>query len=177
MKPETLEALLLDRALGELPPETGELLDAYLAQNPAAADRAESYRATTALARQALAAGAPCRAATSAPSARVSPCPWRGVPSWTELSRLAACVALGGVIGWLVPRGGPAEAGSVPSVTAAPVAMVSGALDAASSSKPFWSVGALAGRIDQRATDELADRPYRLRWDSPARMPRWEEKP
>ena len=34
MKPESLQALLIDRELGELPPETAELLDAWLAGHP-----------------------------------------------------------------------------------------------------------------------------------------------
>lgn len=37
MKPESLHALLTDRELGELSPEAGELLDAWLAEHPGAA--------------------------------------------------------------------------------------------------------------------------------------------
>ena len=55
MKTETLEFLLIDRAMRELPPATAELLDEYLAQNPAAARSAEPVFATLELARQAVA--------------------------------------------------------------------------------------------------------------------------
>lgn len=42
MKTETLQALLLDRELGELSPEVAELLEAYLAEHPAALGESEA---------------------------------------------------------------------------------------------------------------------------------------
>ena len=46
MKPESLHALLIDRELGELPPETVELLEAWLAEHPESAAAAPSIRRT-----------------------------------------------------------------------------------------------------------------------------------
>lgn len=44
MKLESLDALIIDRSLGELPEEVCELLDAYLSGNPEAAEEAEFLR-------------------------------------------------------------------------------------------------------------------------------------
>jgi hypothetical protein len=41
MNPQSFHALIIDRQLGELSPEAGELLDLHLAQNPAAQSEAE----------------------------------------------------------------------------------------------------------------------------------------
>src|SRR5436190_3770367 len=41
MNPQSFHALIIDRQLGELSPEAGELLDLHLAQNPAARSEAE----------------------------------------------------------------------------------------------------------------------------------------
>lgn len=46
MKPESLNALLLDRELGELTPEAAELLDAWLAEHPESAAVVPSIRRT-----------------------------------------------------------------------------------------------------------------------------------
>ncbi|MDF1824810.1 MAG: hypothetical protein P1U68_09220 [Verrucomicrobiales bacterium] len=44
MKPESLDALMIDHALGELPREVAELLDAYLLENPEESSRASLLR-------------------------------------------------------------------------------------------------------------------------------------
>ncbi len=46
MKPESLQALLIDRELNELPAEAAELLDAWLAEHPEAAAAAPPIRRT-----------------------------------------------------------------------------------------------------------------------------------
>lgn len=53
MKSETLRALLVDNELGELAPDTKELLEAYLAAVPAARAESESTRQTLSIAREA----------------------------------------------------------------------------------------------------------------------------
>src|SRR5512140_2765872 len=53
MKPELLQSLLLDRALGELSPEATALLDEYLACHPDAARCASELDDTLAAARAA----------------------------------------------------------------------------------------------------------------------------
>ena len=54
MNKETLDALLIDRALGALPPDTEALLAAYLAQNPAAAVDLEQTLEVVGIARDTL---------------------------------------------------------------------------------------------------------------------------
>ena len=46
MKPESLNALLIDRELGELPPETVELLEAWLVEHPDSAAAVPPLRRT-----------------------------------------------------------------------------------------------------------------------------------
>lgn len=46
MKPQSLQALLIDRELGELPPDTVELLDAWLAEHPESATGIPPLRRT-----------------------------------------------------------------------------------------------------------------------------------
>jgi len=58
MKTETLEALLIDRALGHLTPEMDELLGEHLAANPATARLAAELQETVTLAAAARSAGA-----------------------------------------------------------------------------------------------------------------------
>jgi hypothetical protein len=122
MKNETLELLLLDRALGQLAPETAELVEEYLAQNPAAAVHATALSDTVGLARTTV------RRDDAGPGrpeadgwARVSRAErWRTVAAqgW----KLAACVAVGIAVGWAahrpVPETGPVVAWVQPPVHA-----------------------------------------------------------
>jgi hypothetical protein len=138
MKPEMLETLLLDRALSELSPEVSALLDAHLAQNSAAARRAAEISATLQLARAAVVArvAAPSRALDLARLQREH----RGIHSTarrTEIFRLAACLALGLVLGWLarpsrdVVKRAPAVAALAPARATDPATQ-------------FWSVAHFA---------------------------------
>lgn len=178
MKDTTLETLLLDRALGELSPEVAELLDEYLTQNPDAARQAGAVCATAQLAREAVALP---RAASVPPLANAR---WRQaarVQRWrrwrNEALRLAAAVALGLAVG------GYGSLTHRTQVTAPPVAIGSApstALAGAGRSSPrIWSSAKL--QAEQRARTApaagLSDSRYRLRWDSPVKMPRVEEKP
>jgi anti-sigma factor RsiW len=54
MRAELLEQLLIDRSLGQLPPEVAALLDAYLAADPAAAAEGAAYGEAVSLARRAI---------------------------------------------------------------------------------------------------------------------------
>src|SRR4051794_5456566 len=54
MNPETLERLALDRALGQLSPDVGSLLDDYFATHPEASHMDGAYRETVQLAAAAL---------------------------------------------------------------------------------------------------------------------------
>ncbi len=175
MKTETLESLLLDRALGELSPEIGELLDAYLAQAPVDAARASRWSLVARLARAAEAIDDPAQ-----------PLPrWhapRHRPRWMaprELLRLAACLALGGFAGWSMGAGGWQAGLRTRSKTSTPVANIAKATGPRETVRreaaEFWSIAAFARA---GASGPAVDRAsYRLQWDSPAKLPHLEEKP
>ena len=101
MKPEMLESLVIDRALDSVPLAVAELLDEYLAANPEAARRADEVTATLRLARAAVvpSLGKPSRPLDRGRIGRAAQA--RRLASLApELARLAACVALGLVLGW-----------------------------------------------------------------------------
>jgi hypothetical protein len=111
MKPENLETLLLDRALGELPPAVLELLDEHLTQNPAAARQADTLTATLQLARQAVAMPSeipqrPLALDTLHQAQRMG----RGRGRAQETLRLAACAMLGLTLGWYAHASRPTPA-------------------------------------------------------------------
>ena len=115
MKPELLETLLLDRALGELAPEVAALLDAHLAQNPAAARHAAEFAATVEFARAVTAAPTePPRRALDRDRLRRAQHAQISTARRTEMLRLAACLALGLGAGWFAR---PAPAPVAPPVT------------------------------------------------------------
>lgn len=108
MKPETLTALLMDRQLGELPSETLELLEAYLAATPAARAESEAIARTVCTARETV-RRFPCSApaAGSAPTRRRLPL--RMLFSHPSLARAAAWIALaasGAGLGYVRGRAG-----------------------------------------------------------------------
>lgn len=175
MKTTTLDSLLLDRALGELSPEIGELLDAYLAQAPDDAARARRWSLTAQIARTAEAIDAPAKPLP----------PWRAPhqrPRWMaprELLRLAACLVLGGFAGWSLGVGGAWFVPGTRSMPSSPVANVAKATTSRDpgrrESAEFWSIAAFArGGAPEPAVDRAS---YRLQWDSPAKLPHLEEKP
>jgi anti-sigma factor RsiW len=117
MRPELLEPLLLDRALGELPPEVAALLDEHLARDPNSARQAAELDKTLMFARAVtrLDAEAPVPALDAArlhDAARSEQAATRR----SQWFRLAACLALGAIAGWLA-RPVPA-----PTIVAAPAA-------------------------------------------------------
>ena len=172
MKPETLESLLIDRALGGLPPEVDELLAAHLRLVPAAARQADGLAATVRRAREAVAAPAttPQRPlAVARLQAALRTQRWRALAG--EGLRLAACVALGLAIGWR----GHAVRRPVPPA-AAPLPARSATVPAAPPPADFWSLAKLE-TVQRRLPPpqaNAADR-YRLRWDSPVKMPSLED--
>jgi hypothetical protein len=176
MKPETLESLLLDRALGELSPPVAALLDEHLARDHAAARQAEVLAATLQLARRAD-PGPVQSVSGSLPDG-----PWLRRAAWQvrwrnnllRLGQLAACLLLGVFLGRAIrPHEASAAPGRPPLIVAAPVAGV-----AAASTTKFWS---MTRRVaEQTSTSRRSGSPGRddpLRWESPFKMPRVEEKP
>ena len=176
MKTETLEALLIDRALGALSPEVAELLENYLIQNSDAAQQANSLASTVQLA----------RTAAAGPNASTSPLPplervrkaltvqRRQAFAW-QLSKLAACMLLGLTIG-LVSRFGGNPAGG-PNASAAMVRSLAtnDAANAVGNRNGFWSLANFTPGKSEHATASVRlDSRYRLRWDSPVKMPHLE---
>lgn len=106
MKPETLDALLVDRELGELPPDVTELLDAYLELAPAARREANVMTQTVRTTREAIR-----RFPELAQGTEVQH-PLNVVPMVSWLARAAALVAVAGLGAWLGYRAG---AGSIPA--------------------------------------------------------------
>jgi anti-sigma factor RsiW len=176
MKPEILETLLLDRALGELAPPVAALLAEHLARDPAAARQAAVLAETLQLAHRAAApsSGSAPRALPAAPWLRRAAwrARWRG--HLFGLAQLAACLVLGIVLGRAIRPESPVTAEPRPSViVSAPVSL------AATGSQPkFWSLASRAA--EQRAGSVRSrgrDGGEAMLWESPFKMPRGEGKP
>ncbi len=122
MKPENLETLLLDRALGELPPAVLELLEEHLARNPETAGQADTLTGTLQLARQAVAlASEPPPSPWAIDRLRHAQQAWRWRGRRRTTLQLAACVGLGLTLGWYAhaPRSAPVLAQTTPPEPAA----------------------------------------------------------
>jgi ferric-dicitrate binding protein FerR (iron transport regulator) len=124
MKPESLHALLIDRELGELSSETGELLEAWLAEHPASAPAVASIRrtlaTTSAAVRRFPELGRPESNVIAFPTARFR---------WVSLAMAASILVLLGGTTWLGFRvgqqsarnavaGSPTESAAVPPANA-----------------------------------------------------------
>ena len=174
MKTETLKALLLDHALGELSPEVAELLETHLAHDPEAARQADGLASTVQLARQAMVVTqeAPHRPLAVARLRQTQMTHRRWAFMW-ELARLAACVVLGLTLGWYGHTARKAP------VAAAPVAPLVAAVELPStpeSANDFWSLASLAAaQRERQSVESRTTSRYRLHWDSPVKMPRVEE--
>jgi hypothetical protein len=94
MKTETLRAFLVDRQLGELPPDTAELLDAYIAAVPAARAEADATARTMSIARDTMR-----RHPELLPEAEK-----KVIPVFLWLMRAGAMVAIVAAAGWLIYR-------------------------------------------------------------------------
>jgi anti-sigma factor RsiW len=174
MKTETLEALLLDHALGELSPEVAELLETHLTHNPEAARQADGLTSTVQLAQQAMAVKqeAPRRSLSVERLRQVQMTHRRRAFIW-ELARLAACVVFGLTLGWYghIARKATAAATPIPPVVAA-----GGLPSVPENAKDFWSLANLeAAQRERPSVEGRTNSRYRLHWDSPVKMPRVEE--
>ncbi len=170
MKPTDLEALLIDRSLGELPPGVAELLDAHLAGDPAAAAAAREFTATVRQAQSAL----PVTTAGTLP-----PVPdalfTRPAPASREYTRellkFAAVLALGLTLGWQFHGRPPAPATSTAQTIA--FAPVAAAPARATTAGPFWSLTRVEAEARHQAAAPATNR-LPLHWTSPFKMPRLE---
>ena len=174
MKPENLETLLLDRALGELPPATRELLEEYLMRNPAASRQADTLAATLQLARQAVALPPEIpQRPLEMDTFRRARQTWR----WRRLTlRLAACAVLGLALGWYAhaSRRAPVLAQtSRPEPAAVQTIPTEASSGGAVAAPRFWSLAKLQAEQRSRpASASHQESRYQLQWDSPVKMPR-----
>jgi hypothetical protein len=174
MKTETLEALLIDRALGALSSEVAELLENYLIQNPDTARQANSLLSTVQLARTAMATPSPLKNCVP-PLDRVrrALAVQRSRRFLWQMSKLAACVALGLAIGLAARSGG--RSGGMPNAAAVAVRPAAGSVEPAAGRNRFWALANFAPDKAEHATAvDGPDSRYRLHWDSPVKMPHLE---
>lgn len=164
MDTETLERLLMDRALGGLTPDAADLLTAYLAHDAAATARAHEFDAAAAVARAVLRSGG---------GGALPPFPALRLHKLEEARRrlrivrnvagLAAALVLGLGIGAGLWRGGGGLPGRVqPQVAVVPetrpMALAGG----------FWSTERLIEHARQAKPANAA----RLIWNSAVSVPR-----
>lgn len=100
---QALEALLIDRTVKELPPEVETLLDAYLAQDPGAAQDARQVEEAITLAKEAVAVPRPQKLPEPRFVKRQRFA--LALPHWKELLhpiQLATGVAAGLALGWWI---------------------------------------------------------------------------
>jgi anti-sigma factor RsiW len=158
MNPKTLDALLLDRAAGQLPADVAQLLDAYLAQHPAAAAQGRRYDATVNMIR----AASP--QSTTARDIQVPPFPAQRIEAARSRRRvvaivrplaIAACLGLAFILGGkLAQSPGRPEPITIAVADAAP-------------NGGFWAYP--AARAAATSPRALASSP--VRWSSPLRWP------
>lgn len=170
MDPETLERLLMDRALGSLPPDAEALLEAYLSHDAAAAERAREFVEASDAARQVL---------RSTEAASLPPFPVtqvlklerarRGIRWLRNTAGIAATLVVGiGLGAWFTPASTRAPIGPAPTPTEV-VARPTASFGTESHSAGFWSVSRLAQVVHR---SESTEGTKRLIWDSPIARPR-----
>ena len=165
MNTETLERLLIDRASGELPPDTAALLDAYLQSTPSAAAAAAAIEETLLLAKQAV---APSSEPALPPPSFDRPLrilereskPDLRLAQWAY--GMAACFAGGLLLGWFLMRP-PIEPRrrELAIISQAPAQTVAAA-------PGFWSISRL---YQPDSTAAPAPRKDQLIWESPVKKP------
>jgi len=174
MSPDSFDALITDRELGELPVETAELLEAYLASHPRAKAQEATTVATLVRARQAVAIPReiPCREPI-VNRLRREQVRLRNRRHLVAAMRMAAGIAVGVGIGWLwFAQSTTMDRGPV-HMTAREVST------AANRASTFWGLEnfTVNPREIVSAAATSSGRDPRLRWTSPVRKPRWEENP
>ncbi|MBN1489553.1 MAG: hypothetical protein JXA69_06505 [Phycisphaerae bacterium] len=168
MDSETLEKLMIDRALGAMPPDCEILLAAYLETHPDAAAECGSIEQAVELARQALTDGSaatlPAFPAERLREAQRTDWLWR-------MTRAAAGIAASVVLGFgahamFFPAATPETGMSASSLIA--VHGPEQRTEEIGEDAGFWSGERLREQVAEAPRQETT----RLVWDSPVRVPR-----
>jgi anti-sigma factor RsiW len=170
MDAEVLERLLLDRALGALPPDVESLLTDYLERDRAAAARAREYESAAADARRVLGSPAAIQLPPF-PAARMGKVERtrRRLVLIRNVGGLAAALVIGVGLGAGLLQSGPTARSDRehPMLQPAPAPMLAAA--AASSARPggFWS----AERLYEAARSAKRSTSAHVVWESPISEP------
>jgi len=161
MKTENLEALLIDRAMGELPAATAELLDEYLAHNPEAAQKSAQLEDTMRNAAESMRVDSP-KVTQAFPRDLIERANrglrWRRQTA--QLLKLAACLALGLTLGWFGKT--QPDAVTMAHVTTSESTLQEPTLvKRATPSVGFWSVARFEARTSATKSEDKASR-YKL---------------
>ena len=167
MKTENLEALLIDRALGELPPATTELLDEYLMRNPAVSKEAEEFTHTLGIAEKVLRIPA-TKTLRAFPREALER--EQRVLKWRRnaylVLKLAACLALGFFIGSFGKA--PTNTGAITKVESQSHTTSVNSIAVGKSLEPvagLWSVARLKTLAKAQKPVTGSDR-YQFSWES-----------
>lgn len=167
MSPESFDVLITDRELGELPPETLELLEAYLALHPKAEAEGADVMETIAVARRAVVMPPEIpRSELVVNRLRQERARWGMRRRLTAVARVAAGVALGLGIGWLWF----ARSITTSSTSVAAVA-VHQSPTTGNEASTFWR----RNNFTVAAAETSSGREPRVHWSSPVKKPRLEE--
>lgn len=173
LNPETLERILFDKSLGELPPDVEALLKAYLQDQPQAVHLAEETERTVNMARSALYSG-PQTTPTDLPppsflrAGALADRPKRKPHRWLRLIPAAAAMIV--LAFWLGTQYSAAPVAQQPThqiADARPKPRIT-----TTTSGGFWSVARLHRSISQSNAKNHAT----IRWPGPLRRPRIGEK-
>ena len=115
MKPESLHSLVIDHHLGELPPETADMLEHFLLLHPESASEARRIRQTLDIAAAAVERH-PALGNITAPSpVRETPVSARPTVRLAHLAAAAAIAIVAGLCGLMAGRWHPPEVSSAAS--------------------------------------------------------------
>jgi hypothetical protein len=175
MDAQTLERLLIDRRLGELPPDSALLLDAYEKLCPEVADSAAQIDATLDAARRAIltertnSTGMPALSNRLTNTGRLLPAragKFVWAVTWGRRAAVAAIIALAFILGHVTGSGRTREGGPIMAIAHAGA----GALaqpETATTPGAFWSIE----RIRKAAGDRAPEARPQVIWSSPLGPP------
>jgi hypothetical protein len=161
---ETLDRLLMDRALGALPPDVEALLDAYLEHDAAGAARAREFGAAAMAARRLLQQPLPTPLPPfPATSIRDVARAQTRVRALGHVASMAAVLVVGIGLGLVFPHGRTLEAPGPRFTIVAPAPVIT-----AEPAPGFWSTARLYASARRSSRTETAP----VIWDSTTSLPR-----